>query len=119
MPVRCKKLWTRVSMAIMPLPVSNQCGRRGPKQQPGEGHGEDLVGDPVDIPQRPDQPLLAVCGEVYAREDRSGLRIFQPVVDPADQVIVGNVTDKEKKAVSGLVEAAVPQRMAGQRAGLG
>ena len=33
-------------------------------------------------------------------------------------VIVGNVTDKEKKAVSGLVEAAVPQRMAGQRAGI-
>jgi hypothetical protein len=31
------------------------------------------------------------------------LRMFQPVVDPADQVIVGNVTDKEKKAIGGLV----------------
>jgi hypothetical protein len=76
---------------------------RGPKQQPGEGHGEDLVGDPVDIPQRADQPLLAVCGEVYAGGDRSESRMIQPVVDPADQVIVGNVTDKEKKAVGGLV----------------
>jgi hypothetical protein len=61
---------------------------------------------------------LAVCSEVYGREDRTGLRIFQSVVDPADQVTVSNVTDKEKKAVSGLVEAAVPQPMEGQRAGI-
>jgi hypothetical protein len=49
--------------------------------------------------------------------DRSRGRECQSVVDPADQVAFGNVADKEKKAVSGLIETTIPQSMARYRAG--
>ena len=91
---------------------------RGPKQQPGEGHGEDLVGDAVDIAEGPDQPLLALSGEIHMGGDRSSGRNGQAVVDPADQVAVGNVADKEKEAVGGLIEATVAEPMTRHRAGI-
>jgi len=47
-----------------------------------------------------------------------GRRNVQSVIDPADKITIGNVADKEKKAVSGLVEATVAQSMSRQRAGI-
>jgi hypothetical protein len=91
---------------------------RGPKQKPGEGHSEDLVGDAVDVAHRTDQRLPALSGEIHMGRDRSGGREGQSVVDPADQVAFGNVADKEEKAIGGLVEATVAQLMARHRAGI-
>jgi hypothetical protein len=91
---------------------------RGPEQQPGERHGEDFVGDAVDIAERTDQLLLAVAGETRLAGNRNGARDAEAVIDPADQVAFGNVTDKKKKAVGRLVEPTVTQRMPGHRAGI-
>jgi hypothetical protein len=50
--------------------------------------------------------------------NRKTPRENQSVGDPADQVAFGNVADKEKKAVSGLIEATVTQSMTRHRAGI-
>ena len=43
--------------------------------------------------------------------------LVQPVIDPADQVAVGNVANEQVQAVGDLVEVAVSQLMGWQRAG--
>ena len=45
-------------------------------------------------------------------------RDAQAVVDPTDQVAFGNVADKEKEAVGGLIEATVAEPMTRHRAGI-
>jgi hypothetical protein len=91
---------------------------RGPEQKSGERHGEDFVGDAVDIAERTDQLLLAVSGEIRLGGNRNGVRDAEAVIDPADQVAFGNVTDKKKKAVGRLVEPTVTQLMPRHRAGI-
>ena len=83
----------------------------GADQNAGQGHGQHLVGNAVDIAQRfnqgPPDALEPVGGGFVGR---------QPVVDPADQVAIGNVANKQVQAIGNLVEMAVSQAMVWQRA---
>ena len=45
------------------------------------------------------------------------VRLVQPVIDPADQVAVGNISNEQVQAVCKLVEMAVSQAMGWHRAG--
>ena len=49
---------------------------------------------------------------------RLGIHRTQLLVDPADEIAIGNIPHEQEQAVRHLVEAAVPQRMAGQGAGV-
>ena len=49
---------------------------------------------------------------------RLGIHCSQLLVDPADEIVIGNVAHEQEQAIRHLVEAAVPQRMAGQGAGI-
>ena len=82
-------------------------------QNAGQGHGQHLVRNPVDIAQWFDQGISDL---------RNGLRLrivclLQSVIDPADQVAVGNIANEQVQAVGNLVEMAVSQPMGWQRAG--
>ncbi len=81
------------------------------EQQAGQGHGQHLVGDAVHLPQGVDdrrpQP-----GQAVSIGRRVGF--LQPLVDPADQIAVGQVTNEQVQRIGGLVEAAVAQVMARQ-----
>ena len=83
----------------------------GADQNAGQGHGQHLVGNAVDIAQRFNQGLPDALEPVG-----SGFVGRQPVIDPADQVAIGNVANKQVKAVGNLVEMAVSQAMGWQRA---
>ena len=80
------------------------------EQKAGQGHGEDLVRDTVDLPHRLDQGRRHSVG---ARRTVGGRQLG---VDPADQIAVGKVADEQEQGVGGLVEVAIPQVMARQRA---
>jgi hypothetical protein len=45
-----------------------------------------------------------------------GIHSAQLSVNPADEIIIGNIPHEQKQAVRHLVEAAVPERVARQRA---
>ena len=49
---------------------------------------------------------------------RLGIHRTQLPVDPADEIVIGNVPHEQEQAVRHLVEAAVPQRVARQGAGI-
>ena len=61
---------------------------RSGEQKAGEGHGQNLVGDAVDLPQRPDQGFPEVGEPIGIGWVVGGL---EAVVDPADQIAIGNV----------------------------
>jgi hypothetical protein len=83
------------------------------EQEGGQGHGEDLVRDTVDLTHRLDQGRRHCRQPVRARRTVGGLQLG---VDPADQIAVGNVADEQEQAIGGLVEVAIPQVMARQGA---
>ena len=60
----------------------------GADQNAGQGHGQHLVGNAVDIAQRFNQGLPDALEPVGG-----GFVGRQPVVDPADQVAIGNVAN--------------------------
>jgi hypothetical protein len=76
------------------------------KQDGRQGHGEHLVRDAVDFAQRRDQGVPHSGQPV--RTSRSARRL-QPLVDPADQITIGNIATKEVEGIGGLVEVAVAQ----------
>ena len=49
---------------------------------------------------------------------RLGIHRTQLLVDPADEIVIGDIAHEQEQAVRHLVEAAVPQRVAGQGAGV-
>ena len=58
-PVRCRKLWTRVSTATKVAPTSTPQRPllAGAQQQGRQRHRQDLVGNAVDVAQRTDDGL--------------------------------------------------------------
>ena len=79
------------------------------EQEGGQGHGEDLVRDTVDLPHRLDQ------GRRHSRQPVRASRTVgrrQLGVDPADQIAVDSVADEQEQRIGGLVEMAIPQVMA-------
>ena len=61
------------------------------EQERGQGHGQHLVGDPVDVAQRRDEGVPHAGQPVGTRRSISRL---QPLVDPADQITLGNVANE-------------------------
>ena len=83
----------------------------GGEQNAGQRHGQHLVGNAVNLPQRIEQRLA------HPIEPVGSVRIIgfaQPVIDPADQIAVRNIADEQVERIGGLVEAAVAQIVARQ-----
>ena len=82
---------------------------RGGQQNAGQGHGQHLVRHAVDLAQWLDQA---------GTEPGRAVGIMRPVgfmelsVDPADQVAIGDVPDKQVERIGGLIEPTVAQVMA-------
>jgi hypothetical protein len=85
-------------------------GCPGPHQQGRQCHGDDLVGDPIDMPQRVDQ------GGPGPREVGGSRIVGELVVNPSNDVATGNVPDEQEQAVRSLVQPPVPEAMPGQGA---
>ena len=66
---------------------------RSTEQDAGQGHGEDLVRDAVDLAQGLDQGGSQPSQPASARWTVRGLQLS---VDLADQIPVGNVANKQK-----------------------
>src|SRR6266404_1970094 len=77
-------------------------------QDAGQGHGEHLVGDPVDFAQRCDESVPHAGQPVRTCRN---IRRLQPLVDPANQITIGNVANKQVERIRDLVEVAVAQVM--------
>ena len=66
---------------------------RGRQQDARQGHGQDLVRDAIDLPERSDQSFPQSGEPIRAG---SGHRPLELPVDPADQVAVGNVANEQE-----------------------
>ena len=84
---------------------------RGGQQDAGQGHGQDLVRDAINLSERSDESFPQ-SGE----PSRAGgvVGSLELSVDPADQVAVGNVANEQEKRVGRLVEPTIAQLMGGQ-----
>jgi hypothetical protein len=81
---------------------------RRSEQEGRQGHGEHLVGDAVDFAQRRDEGVPHAGQPVRASWTACRL---QPLVNPADQIPIGNVANEQLDGIGGLVEVAVAQVM--------
>ena len=83
-------------------------GRIGPKKQVGQGHRPDLAADPVDLAER----LQKGCAHPLAaiRSPWAWVRTRQPVVDPANEVVLADVAHEQVQRGGGLDQAALPRR---------
>ena len=86
----------------------------GADQNPGQRHSEHFVRDAVDIAQWLNQSI-ARLGQWVRRSLIAYL--VEAVVDPANQIPVSNVPNKQVETVGNLVEMAVSQAMGRKRAG--
>jgi hypothetical protein len=82
-------------------------------QDAGQRHRQHLVGNAVDVTQWLDQRHAHSRQRVWA----AGLvRLVEAMIDPADEVAVGNVANEQIEAVGNLVEVAVSQAVSRQGA---
>ncbi len=79
-------------------------------QQVRQRHPDDLVGNPIDVPERVDEGGSGCCNV-----GRFQMGFYLPV-NPPNDVAIGNVPDEQEQAVRGLVQPAVAEAMPGQRA---
>ena len=86
----------------------------GAQQQGRQRHRQDLVRDAVDVAQRADDGL-ATGGKPIRR---LGIHRTQLPINPADEIVIGDIPHEQEQAVRHLVEAAVAERVAGQGAGV-
>ena len=84
------------------------------QQQVRHRHRQHLIGNAVDVPQRADDGLTQGSEPVRGLEIHS----TQLRVNPTDKIIIGNIPHEQKQTVRHLVEAAVPERVTRQRAGI-
>jgi hypothetical protein len=84
----------------------------GCQQQVRHGHRQHLVGNAVDVPERANDRFA------QGREPVRGLEIHcaQLRINPADKIIIGDISHEQEQAVRHLVEAPVPERVPRQRA---
>ena len=73
-------------------------------QNAGHRHGQNLVRNAVDVAQWLNQSRAHLCQRVCGA---LVVHLVEPVIDPADQVAVGDVANEQVKAVGNLVEMAV------------
>ncbi len=82
------------------------------EQERRQGHGQHLVGDAVDFVQRRDNGVPHSGQSVRAS---LSVRRLQALVDPPDQIPIGNVANEQVQRIGDLVEAAVAQIVGRQR----
>lgn len=73
-------------------------------QKAGERHGQELVRDAPNRAEGADQRLLP-C-HFWIGDGRAFGR-FQLIVDPADKIAVGDISNEEKEAEGGLVQPSI------------
>ena len=86
----------------------------GAQQQGRQRHRQDLVSHAVDVAQRTDDGLAKGSEPIR----RLGIHRTQLLIDPADEIVIGDIAHEQEQAVRHLVQAAVAQRVAGQGAGV-
>ena len=86
----------------------------GAQQQRRQRHRQDLVGHPIDVAQWANDGLAKGSEPVR----RVGIHRPQLPINPADEIVIGDVPHEQEQAVRHLVEAAVAQRVAGQGASI-
>ena len=79
------------------------------QQQVRHGHRQDLVSHPIDVPQRADDGLTKGTDPTGTL----GIHSAQLPINPTNEIVIGDVSHEQEQAVRHLVQAAVPQRMAG------
>ena len=84
------------------------------QQQVRHGHRQNLVSHPVNVPQRADDGLAKGTEPIRTL----GIRGTQLPINPADEIVIGDVSHEQEQAVRHLVQAAVAQRMAGKGTGV-
>jgi hypothetical protein len=85
----------------------------GADQNARHRHCQDLVGNAVDVAHRLDQANARLRQGIWS----AGLvRLVEAVIDPADQVAFGNITNEQVQAVGNLIQVAVSQAVTRQRA---
>src|SRR3954454_17154934 len=84
------------------------------EQEVGERHRQHLVGHAVDVPERLKQGRTHARAAVCRIETGAG--IYEPLINPGYKVAVADIPDEQEQAVSGLVQAALPQRVRRQGA---
>ena len=82
----------------------------GANQNVGQGHGQDLVRNPVDVAQRLDQGIDPIWAGQFDC-------LTQSLINPSHQIAIGNVPNEQIQAIGHLVEMAVSQMMGRHRAG--
>jgi uncharacterized membrane protein len=87
-------------------------GASAAQQQVRHRHRQHLVGNAVDVPKGADDGLPQGREPVWSL----GIGSIQLRVNPPNEIIVGNIPHEQEQAVRHLVQAAVPERVARQRA---
>ena len=82
------------------------------QQQVRQRHRQHLVGNAIDVPERADDRFAQGSEPVRGL----GIHSTQLPINPADEIIIGDIPHEQKQAVRHLVEAAVPERVPRQRA---
>ena len=81
---------------------------------PDKRHRQHLVGNAVDVAQSAQSEPLRTCAKRVC--ERLIVRLVEAVIDPADQVAVGNVANEQVQAVGNLIQVAVSQAVSRQGA---
>ena len=86
----------------------------GAQQQARHCYRQHLVSHAVDVPEWRDDGLAQGCEPIR----RMGIHTIQLFIDPAHEIVIRNIPHEQEQAVCHLVQSAVPQRVAGQQAGI-
>ena len=83
------------------------------QEETGERHRQHLVRHAVDLGERLDQGLSQPGCSIGPRSE---IGVSQALVDPADEIAIGDIPPEQEQAVCRLVEPAVAQIVGRQRA---
>jgi hypothetical protein len=84
----------------------------GGQQQRRQRHRQYLVSHAIDVSERTDDGLAQGSKPIRSL----GIHGTQLSINPAHEIVIGDIPHEQEQAVRHLVQAAVAQRMAGQRA---
>ena len=84
----------------------------GAEQQRRQRHGQDLIRHPIDVSDWANDGLAKASEPIR----RVGIHRRQLPINPADEVVIGDIPHEQEQAVRHLIQAAVPQRVPRQGA---
>ena len=86
----------------------------GGQQQVRHCHRQNLVGHPVDVPQRADDGFTKGGEPIRSL----GIHAIQLPINPTHEIVIRNISHEQEQAVCHLVQAAITQWVAGQGTGV-